>query len=45
MEQSGNGEPNVEETVAQLEARALKAKRDAEAKRKQIPPFVQKLAR
>ncbi len=28
-----------------LEQKALLAKRDAQAKRKQIPPFVQKLAR
>ena len=45
MEQSGTGEMNEVETLAQLEVRAQKAKREAEAKRKQIPPFVQKLAR
>ena len=28
-----------------LDQQALRAKRDAEAKRKQIPPFVQKLSR
>jgi hypothetical protein len=44
MDQVGNGELNGEETMQQLEARALKA-REAKAKRKQIPPFVQKLAR
>lgn len=33
------------ESVAELEQRALIAKRDAQAKRKQIPPFVQKLRR
>ncbi|KAH8697796.1 putative heat shock transcription factor Hsf1 [Talaromyces proteolyticus] len=31
------------ESVAELEQRALVAKREAQAKRKQIPPFVQKL--
>jgi heat shock transcription factor len=31
--------------IANLEARAQIAKRDAQAKRKQIPPFVQKLNR
>jgi heat shock transcription factor len=33
------------ESLAQLEQRALIAKREAQAKRKQIPPFVQKLSR
>lgn len=33
------------ETEAELEQRALLAKKDAQAKRKQIPPFVQKLSR
>lgn len=33
------------ESLAELEQRALIAKRDAQAKRKQIPPFVQKLSR
>jgi heat shock transcription factor, other eukaryote len=33
------------ESVAELEQRALIAKREAQAKRKQIPPFVQKLRR
>jgi heat shock transcription factor len=31
--------------LAELEARAQIAKREAQAKRKQIPPFVQKLNR
>lgn len=33
------------ETEEQLHARALAAKKEAQAKRKQIPPFVQKLSR
>lgn len=33
------------ESLDQLYQRALAAKRDAQAKRKQIPPFVQKLSR
>lgn len=33
------------ESLAELEQRALIAKREAQAKRKQIPPFVQKLSR
>lgn len=33
------------ESIAELEQRALIAKREAQAKRKQIPPFVQKLRR
>lgn len=47
---SNSLEPNVSEmneqdSLAHLEQQALKAKREAEAKRKQIPPFVQKLSR
>ncbi|MBE3047503.1 hypothetical protein IMZ48_34320 [Candidatus Bathyarchaeota archaeon] len=42
---SAVSEMNEQESLAQLEQQALKAKRDAEAKRKQIPPFVQKLSR
>ena len=38
-------EMNEQESLAHLEQQALKAKREAEAKRKQIPPFVQKLSR
>jgi len=34
-----------EDDISALEARAQVAKRDAQAKRKQIPPFVQKLNR
>jgi heat shock transcription factor, other eukaryote len=34
-----------DEDEAELEQRALAAKREAQAKRKQIPPFVQKLSR
>jgi heat shock transcription factor len=34
-----------EDSIEELEKRALAAKRDALAKRKQIPPFVQKLSR
>lgn len=42
---SAVSEMNEQESLAQLEQQAVKAKRDAEAKRKQIPPFVQKLSR
>ncbi|KKZ62370.1 heat shock transcription factor, other eukaryote [[Emmonsia] crescens] len=38
------GDPAMAETEAELEQRALLAKKDAQAKRKQIPPFVQKLS-
>lgn len=38
-------DPATGETEEQLERRALAAKKDAQAKRKQIPPFVQKLSR
>lgn len=40
-DENGNQDDNIEE----LEERAQKAKREAHAKRKQIPPFVQKLSR
>lgn len=40
-EENRHQDDNVEE----LEERAQKAKREAQAKRKQIPPFVQKLSR
>ncbi|KAK2799994.1 stress-responsive transcription factor hsf1 [Onygenales sp. PD_10] len=40
-DQSGG---SLGETEAELEQRALLAKKDAQAKRKQIPPFVQKLS-
>jgi heat shock transcription factor len=35
----------MDEDEAELEQRALDAKKEAQAKRKQIPPFVQKLSR
>ncbi|SPO03849.1 related to heat shock transcription factor [Cephalotrichum gorgonifer] len=38
------GGMNEQDNLVQLEQLALKAKREAEAKRKQIPPFVQKLS-
>lgn len=42
----GTGEEVVEEdNVEKLEEMAQKAKREAQTKRKQIPPFVQKLSR
>ncbi|OJJ43989.1 hypothetical protein ASPZODRAFT_72335 [Penicilliopsis zonata CBS 506.65] len=41
----GNGESGAwGETLEELYARALEAKKEAQAKRKQIPPFVQKLS-
>ena len=40
-EENGVEDDNIEE----LEERAQKAKRDAQGKRKQIPPFVQKISR
>lgn len=44
--QQTNGEENPEEdSVEKLEELAAKAKREAHTKRKQIPPFVQKLSR
>ncbi|KAJ5795331.1 hypothetical protein N7457_001930 [Penicillium paradoxum] len=43
---SGNGESGAwGESLEELYRRALTAKRDSQAKRKQIPPFVQKLSR
>ncbi|TQV98035.1 hypothetical protein V2A60_006264 [Cordyceps javanica] len=43
--QQSNGEGNPEEeSVEKLEEMAAKAKREAHTKRKQIPPFVQKLS-
>ena len=42
MQAPPQGYPNQEDD---LDQQALRAKRDAEAKRKQIPPFVQKLSR
>lgn len=44
--QQGNGEGLVQQdNVEALEELAQKAKREAQSKRKQIPPFVQKLSR
>jgi heat shock transcription factor len=34
-----------QDSIERLEERALRAKKEAQAKRKQIPPFVQKLSR
>jgi heat shock transcription factor, other eukaryote len=42
---AGNGQVEETDDVDVLEERALQAKRDAQANRKQIPPFVQKLSR
>ena len=42
MQAPPQGYPNQEDD---LDQQAIRAKRDAEAKRKQIPPFVQKLSR
>ncbi|EPE08149.1 heat shock transcription factor [Ophiostoma piceae UAMH 11346] len=41
---NANGQPVEEESIEVLEERAQKIKADAQAKRKQIPPFVQKLS-
>ncbi|KAH8677768.1 hypothetical protein BX600DRAFT_506779 [Xylariales sp. PMI_506] len=41
--QNGTAPVDEHDNVALLEEKAQKAKRDAQAKRKQIPPFVQKL--
>ncbi|KAJ5466581.1 hypothetical protein N7539_009537 [Penicillium diatomitis] len=41
---AGNAESAWEESIEELYARAAAAKRDATSKRKQIPPFVQKLS-
>lgn len=42
---NGPGESGWSESLEELYKRALVAKREAQAKRKQIPPFVQKLSR
>lgn len=42
---NGGGEAPEEDSVEKLEELAAKAKREAQTKRKQIPPFVQKLSR
>lgn len=41
----GNGDPEWSDDIADLEAKAQVAKKEAQGKRKQIPPFVQKLNR
>jgi heat shock transcription factor len=43
--QNANGLMEENDNIEHLEERAAVAKRDAQAKRKQIPPFVQKLSR
>ena len=43
--QSANGLMEENDNIELLEERATVAKRDAQSKRKQIPPFVQKLSR
>lgn len=43
--QGANGSVDEHDNLEHLEERALRAKREAQAKRKQIPPFVQKLSR
>ncbi|KAL2066716.1 hypothetical protein VTL71DRAFT_2788 [Oculimacula yallundae] len=42
--QNGNGVAEENDNIELLEERAAVAKRDAQSKRKQIPPFVQKLS-
>ncbi|KAH7370888.1 hypothetical protein BKA65DRAFT_472062 [Rhexocercosporidium sp. MPI-PUGE-AT-0058] len=42
--QNGNGVMEENDNIELLEERAAVAKRDAQSKRKQIPPFVQKLS-
>lgn len=42
---NGGSAPDEHDNVELLEEKAQKAKREAQAKRKQIPPFVQKLNR
>lgn len=43
--QNPNGAMEESDSIERLEERAAVAKRDAQSKRKQIPPFVQKLSR
>jgi heat shock transcription factor len=43
--QAGNPAGDEHDNIERLEEMAQRAKRDAQAKRKQIPPFVQKLSR
>ena len=46
---SNNGSPQrdaaEDDDLQTLQAKAIEAKKEAQAKRKQIPPFVQKLSR
>ncbi|KAI9924331.1 hypothetical protein ASPWEDRAFT_29899 [Aspergillus wentii DTO 134E9] len=44
VEQGGSGEGGWTESLEELYQRAAVAKRESQAKRKQIPPFVQKLS-
>jgi heat shock transcription factor, other eukaryote len=43
--QTADGAMEENDSIERLEERAAAAKRDAQSKRKQIPPFVQKLSR
>lgn len=43
--QNAEGMMEENDSIERLEERAVVAKRDAQSKRKQIPPFVQKLSR
>lgn len=43
--QTADGMMEESDSIERLEERAVIAKRDAQSKRKQIPPFVQKLSR
>lgn len=45
LPQNGNESIARQENLEMMEEMAQKAKRDAQSKRKQIPPFVQKLSR
>ncbi|ROT43307.1 hypothetical protein SODALDRAFT_319793 [Sodiomyces alkalinus F11] len=44
LDQTTNGGLSEQSSIEALEELAIKAKREAQAKRKQIPPFVQKLS-
>jgi heat shock transcription factor len=45
LDPQGNGPMEENDNIELLEEKAAVAKRDAQSKRKQIPPFVQKLSR
>jgi heat shock transcription factor len=45
LDTQANGMMEENDSIELLEERAAIAKRDAQSKRKQIPPFVQKLSR